>query len=115
MRPFMRIANGVMLLFFLSWAAFQHNDPDALVWAAVYGAAALECVLFYLGRFPRPLGLAYIVLCALWSVYLAASIALAGEYIFDERGREMMGLFICAGWSYALYRSAAPRGSFSSA
>ena len=56
MRPFMRFANAAMLLIFASWAGFQYNDPDVLIWVAVYGAAAIECVLFFLGRFPRPLG-----------------------------------------------------------
>lgn len=111
----MRIANAVMLVLFVSWAALQHNDPDVLIWLAVYGAAAIECVLFFMGRFPRLLGLAYMILCVLWAMYLAVSVALSGEFIFDERGREMLGLLICGGWTYVLYRTGRPSERFEAA
>lgn len=109
MPPFLRIANAVMLLFFVFWAGYQYNDPDALLWLAVYGAAAIECILFYLGRLPRPLALAYMLLCMLWAPYLGIRIALEGDFIFGEQGREMFGLLICAAWTYVLYRQSANR------
>jgi hypothetical protein len=102
----MRIANAVMLVLFASWAGFQHNDPDVLVWVALYGAAAVECALFFLGRVPRLLSLAYVVLCVTWGLYLGVRVLVAREFIFEEQGREMMGLLICGGWTYVLYRSA---------
>ncbi len=103
MHPLMRLANAVMLVLFVSWAGFQYNDPDALFWAAIYGAAAIECVLFFLGRLPGPLALAYMGFCLLWAPYLGVRIAVSGEFIFDEEGREMLGLMVCAGWTYVLY------------
>lgn len=105
MQPFIRLANAVMLVLFVSWAGFQYNDSDALLWVAVYGAAAIECVLFYLGRLPGPLALAFMILCLLWAPYLGFRVAVSGEFIFDEQGREMLGLLICAAWTYVLYMS----------
>lgn len=104
MRPVLRIANAVMIVLFVSWAGYQYNDSDALVWIAVYGAAAIECVLFFLGRLPRVLAAAFMILCSLWALYLGVRVAISGEFIFAEMGREMMGLLICAGWTYVLYR-----------
>lgn len=105
----MRIANTVMLVLFAAWAGYQHNDPDVLVWLALYGAAAVQCILFFLGRFPRPLALAYIILCTLWAAYLAVTVATSTPLTFGEEGLEMLGLVVCAGWTYVLYRTTRPR------
>ncbi len=102
----MRIANGVALAFFVAWAAFQHNDPDALAWAAAYGAAAIHCVLFMLDRFPRPLALAYMALCGVWAAILLGGLIMAGGGAFSETAREAYGLLVCGGWVFALYRKA---------
>lgn len=104
MRPFMRIANAIMLILFLFWAGFQYNDPDGLLWMAVYGAAAIECILYFMGRLPRFLALSYGGLCAVWAVVLAIAVAVDGEFFFEERGREAMGLAICAIWTAFLVR-----------
>ena len=104
MRVFMRIVHLFMLALFVAWAAFQWNDPDGLVWVAVYGIAAIECLLFLMGRFPKSLGVAYVILCAIWAVILAVGLILDGEFIFDERGREMFGLLFCGGWTFMLGR-----------
>lgn len=108
MRPILRIANAGMLVLFVFWAGFQYNDPDGLLWMAVYGAAAIECVLFLMRRLPRTIAFLYAGLCAAWAAYLAVRVAVAGEFIFDEQGREMMGLLICAGWTFFLIRRQAP-------
>ena len=100
----MRIANVIALLFFVAWAAFQHNDPDVLAWIGIYGAAAIHCVLFALGRFPRPIALAYMALCVVWAGILLGNLILAGEGAFAEHAREAYGLLICAGWIFVLYR-----------
>ena len=98
-----RIANAVLLVLFVSWAGFQYSDPDALLWIAVYSAAAIECALFLLGRLPGVLAVAYMALCVPWALYLGARVVLGSEFIFDEQGREVLGLLICASWTYVLY------------
>ena len=100
----MRIANAIALLFFVAWAAFQHNDPDALAWIGIYSAAAIHCVLFALGRFPRPIALAYMALCLIWAGVLLGSLIAASEGAFSEAAREAYGLLVCAGWIFVLYR-----------
>lgn len=37
----MRIVNGVFCVLMVLFAAVQYNDPDALLWASIYGLAAL--------------------------------------------------------------------------
>ncbi len=100
----MRLANVVALLFFVAWGAFQHNDPDALAWAGVYGAAAIHCALFALGRFPRSLAMAYMALCVVWAAILLGILVASGGGAFSETAREAYGLLICAGWVFVLYR-----------
>ena len=56
----------VLALLFLVSAALQYNDPDPLYWTVAYGAAALACGRFALGRGPRTL------------VWLALGVTLAG-------------------------------------
>jgi hypothetical protein len=110
MTAYLRIASGVMLVLFLSWAGFQYNDPDALLWAAIYGIAALFTLLYLLGQSPSAASIAYASLCALYAVYLAVRIVLDREFIFEEQGREMLGLLICASWiTFLAYRSRSAR------
>ena len=98
-----------MLVLFVSWAGFQYNDPDALVWIVVYLAAAAGCVLAFLGRFPRRAALTYAALCVGWSLYLALNVVIGREFFFEERGREAMGLVISAAWMLVLWRNTADR------
>ena len=41
----MRIVAAVFSVLMLMFAAVQYNDPDALYWGAIYGAAAICCAL----------------------------------------------------------------------
>jgi hypothetical protein len=110
MTTYLRIASGVMLVLFLSWAGFQYNDPDALLWAAIYCIAALLTLLFLLGKSPSSASIAYVFLCVLYAGYLAIRIILDREFIFEEQGREMLGLLICAGWiTFLVSRSRSAR------
>lgn len=104
--PF-RLANAAMLVLFLFWAGFQYNDPDGLLWMVVYTTAALECVLFMLGRLPRPLAWAFLGLCSIWALVLWIAVIASSEFFFEERGREAMGLMICAIWTVVLLRAPA--------
>jgi hypothetical protein len=109
-----KIANAAMLVLFLSWAGFQYNDPDAAAWIALYLAAAAGCALAFLGRFPRGAALIYAGLCVGWALYLTVNILVGREFFFDERGREAMGLTICAGWMLVLWRTTAVKSTVKS-
>lgn len=107
MSRMLRIANAVMLVLFVSWAGFQYNDPDALIWIIIYGLAALGCILFFAKSLPRSAAWAYILLCVAGAIYLLVRVVTAREFFFDEQGREMMGLLICASWIAVLARKSA--------
>ncbi len=92
-----KIAQSVMTVLLLLGAAVQFNDPDPVVWIAVYTLAALLCLLVALGRPLAPVMLALAALASCWSAWLASGV-LGQQPLFDEEGREMMGLAIIALW-----------------
>ena len=107
LRLIVKSIDAILLAFFVYAAAMQYNDPDAALWIAAYGSAALGCVLHLAGRFPVGLGILVSGICLLGALYfLMQDIAPGG--LWDptgremvgvrEPGREMVGLFIVAGW-----------------
>lgn len=100
----LRIANVVMFFVFVSWAVFQYNDPDFLVWALVYSLAALCCLLFFMGRLSPSFGAALVVGSLIWAGFLGYFVLTADEpYSFTDEGtgamaREAIGLLIVAAW-----------------
>ena len=69
----MRVLCGVLAVVMLLFAGVQYNDPDALFWAAIYGAGALWCGLAALvpdtlARAPARFGLVASVALAAWGV-----------------------------------------------
>ncbi len=109
----MRAAAAVMGLLFLLAVAVQYNDPDPLQWMAIYGAAALACLLAVRGRLPRWLPAVVGVIALGWAAALAPRVVgqVAPGDLFREAGmatlaieeaREMLGLLIVAGWMLVL-------------
>ena len=102
------LANGIMLLMFLFSAAVQVNDPDPLIWIAIYGAAATVCALESWRRAPAwaPLTLALISLVWAGSLYYRAhDVPLSSLFaqwemrdLRVEEAREMYGLAIVGLW-----------------
>ncbi len=101
MKRFYKILAAIFTILF-SWSAYlQNNDPDALLWYAIYGVAALGSLLFALGRLP------HMVAAILCVAYLIGGFVAwpetfegfeigAGDIVNIERGREACGLFIVA-------------------
>ena len=95
---------------FLAFTVVQFNDPDPLLWIAIYGVMVAACVLAALNRFyPKilmALGGLYAIYCILlWSgvsqwfasddkAMLFDDIAKM-QYPYIEESREFLGLFIC--------------------
>lgn len=114
MRRFMRVSTVVMGLLFLLALVAQYNDPDPLGWMAIYGAAAVACLLLLGGRLPRWLP-AFVGLVALiWAATLAPGVVgrVAPGDLFREvtmaspaieEAREMIGLLIVASWMLVLF------------
>lgn len=109
----LRVANGLMAALFLIAVAVQYNDPDPLRWMAIYGLAALACLLTLRGRLPR-LAPILIGLAALaWAATIAPGVvgrvsvgdlfesyAMKSEPV--EEAREMSGLLIVTVWMAVL-------------
>lgn len=105
--------NFVMAAAFLFSVIVQYNDPDPLIWMAVYGAAFAACVLAIAGRLHWAFPAALAVLALGWALTMAPQVI--GHVRFgelfeafemkDERveiAREMGGLLIVAFWMSAL-------------
>lgn len=115
-----RVLNGLMTVLFASAAVVQYNDPDPAVWMAIYGSAALCCALYLGGWLPFWAPTLLSALYAVGALYLSAQVFGGGGF-FDptgqemigvmEQGREMMGLFITAGWTAVLAFQVRERGS----
>jgi len=98
------------LVLFLVSALLQLNDPDPLAWAAVYGSAAAACA-YAMRRRPRWWLFAGIAAIALvWALSNASEVLSADAQLSQiaesmsaatpeiEQMRELLGLFIIAGW-----------------
>jgi len=84
------------------WAAYvQYNDPDALLWYAIYGVAAAASLFFYLGKlnFTGAIilcGIYFIATYVIWPEQYEGLTIGNGDIENIERGRESLGLLIVA-------------------
>lgn len=108
-----KIADALFLLMFVFSVIVQVNDPDPLAWMAIYGAAALACLLSLAGRLPWQLPVAIGVIALVWALTIAPRVI--GEVPFldmfaefemkdigVEESREMYGLILTGGWMAVL-------------
>lgn len=98
MPPLLKIACAAMTVLFISWAAFQYNDPDPFIWILVYGIAALVSVLFLIKRLPLVFPIVFLAVTLVWGIYLSTGITYEPPLIQIEEWREMMGLFVVSIW-----------------
>ncbi len=93
-------------LLFTLFAVFQFNDPDAMIWILIYGAAALLSMLVFLEKVRRPvLWIALIAFIAgavmLWPDHYEGLTLENGYTPAIEEARESLGLLIgglAMGW-----------------
>jgi hypothetical protein len=108
-----RVADGLFLLMFAFSVIVQLNDPDPLPWMAIYGAAAVACLLSILGRCPWWFPVLTGVVALAWAATIAPRVI--GEVPFldmfaefemkdigVEESREMYGLLLIGGWMAVL-------------
>ena len=109
----MRIANAVMLAAFALSVVVQINDPDPLVWIAIYGCAAVACLLALLGRGHWSYPAILAAVASVWAARIAPRVvgavpvsdmfgAFEMESVAIEESREMYGLLIVAVWMAVL-------------
>lgn len=104
----MKIANLLLGLLFIIFAALQYNDPDPLRWMAVYLLVAYVCIAAAFGKYHRSALWGILGLVTIWmalclpdfiawvrmgSPNIAAEMKATTPYI--ENTREFLGLFIC--------------------
>jgi uncharacterized membrane protein len=118
----LKYGNFVMIVAFLFSVIVQYNDPDPLVWMAIYGAAMIACILFAFGKSPSFLPRIILSIAVIWALTIAAQVI--GKVGFselfqafemkDERvevGREFGGLLIIVFWMSVLAIARFRRGN----
>lgn len=114
-------ANGLFLLMFAFSAFVQINDPDPLLWIAIYVAAAVVCAVELRRRrtpwwAPPAVG----VVALIWAGTIAPRVmgivpfgSMFEEFemkdVRVEESREMYGLLIIAVWMLAIAYASARR------
>jgi hypothetical protein len=109
------VALDVVVAAVLAFAAvLQYNDPDPLIWMAIYGAACVISVTVAIRRtIPAVAVLTVGAVALLWSVRTAVGVTSLEVYrhMFDawemksssvEEARESTGLMIVAAWMAVL-------------
>lgn len=108
--------NILFLLVYLLSAAVQYNDPDALLWIAIYLAAAGMCIVQLSSRQARWLPPSLLVISLVWIGMLLPSIigeVSLGEIVESismktrevEEAREIGGLLLVVIWAAVLTRT----------
>ncbi len=91
----MRYVYIAVALLFLSFCAVQYNDPDPLLWIAIYGYTAVLTGLAAFG-IHTPLAIPGVIFC-LAGFFVLFPFVNAGWYDSEE-GREAFGLLLSALW-----------------
>jgi hypothetical protein len=106
----MKIFNTVFALIFLLFTFVQLNDPDPILWIAIYGAMAVSCSMAFFNKYPQRLYLILLVLFVGYSVFFVPSVMVwlrqehlsdlfdevaKMEHLYIEESREFLGLMIC--------------------
>ncbi len=103
MRDRSAVVSLVFALFF-GWAAsLQFNDPDPVVWVALYGTGALLALANSFWRLPRLIWGTLAGVCLLWGLSLLPGILSDGFFIGTEEERELGGLLIVGLFSAIWY------------
>lgn len=101
MKSLFKILSLILTLLFI-WAAYvQYNDPDALLWYAIYGVAAAASLFFYLGKLNVIAavilsGIYFVSTFIMWPEQYEGVTIGNGDIENIERGRESLGLLIVA-------------------
>ena len=110
-------ANAAMTAVFLLSAGVQYNDPDPARWVAVYGVAALVCIMMFCVRMswliPGGTGMVALVWAGMMIPQVREHVVLEDIFasvqmkdLFVEQAREIGGLLIVAGWMAVLTAAA---------
>lgn len=104
-----KVADALFLLMFVFSVVVQLNDPDPIAWMAIYGAAALACLLSLMGKLPWWFAVLTGIVALAWAATIAPRVIgqvpfmdMFAEFemkdIGVEESREMYGLILIGGW-----------------
>ncbi len=101
MKTFFKLISIVFTILFLLAAYVQWNDPDALLWYAIYGSAAVASLFFFLDKLSLKIALLLFVLYFIgvfifWPDKFEGVGLTDGEINNIEHARESLGLLINA-------------------
>jgi hypothetical protein len=110
----MRVLNLVFLALYILSAAVQYNDPDPMRWIALYGAAAVACIVAMSRPAPRWLSALVAAFSIAWIALLVPRVLgqVGISEMFQERGmatmaieegREAIGLILVVIWMIVLF------------
>ncbi len=99
MQIFFKFLSLIFTVLFLAAAIVQYNDPDALLWVALYGLASLVSILFFFRK------MNYLIVSLLCVGYLVGTFVAwparfegvsidSGAIDNVEQGREALGLLL---------------------
>jgi hypothetical protein len=106
----MKAVNLFLALMFIAFAVVQFNDPDPLVWIAIYGGMAVICVLAAFRYYPRNVMFVMLAFYLGYSFFFFKGVIewwaqddksilfddLAKmQHPYIEESREFLGLMIC--------------------
>lgn len=94
----MKYMNAGMIVLFVIAAALQYGRADPIIWIAVYGVAALLCLLFAMGKFPVIPGSVFAAGCLVACLVMLWKFVTADPLLRDEVFDEAAGLFIVFLW-----------------
>ena len=108
-----KVADALFLLMFAFSVVVQVNDPDPYAWIAIYGAAAIACLLSLTGRVPWWFAVLVGLIALGWAGTLAPRVlgnvpfmSMFEEFEMQDVGveesREMYGLLMIAAWMAVL-------------
>jgi hypothetical protein len=108
-----KVADAIFLLMFVFSVVVQVNDPDPLPWMAIYGAAAVACLLSLTGRLRWWFAVITGVVALAWAATIMPRVIgqvpfldMFAEFemkdIGVEESREMYGLLLIGGWMAVL-------------
>lgn len=103
-----KVIDATLAILFLLFAAVQFNDPDPLLWIAIYGIVAMISVGAFFNRYHQYTLISLIGIITVWSLILLPNVftwlttsnlnEIAGEMMSDkpyiEGTREFGGLLI---------------------
>ncbi len=104
-----RVVGTGFMLFFAACTVLQINDPDPMLWIALYGGAALVCLPVARGRpSPRWAPLIMMVLAselALMDVMFPPPPEIRADDTMwgTEQAREVMGALLVCSWCAVVY------------